>query len=87
MATGGASEQLTGGQIARLAAAISGRDIGVIAEGYMNISSETVKNLLYENRGDTEAYNRHIIRTWRNKNPEHQVEVSYNISNIDNCCL
>ena len=34
----------------------------------MDISSETVKNKLYDNLGDAEAFNREIIRHWANKN-------------------
>ena len=40
-----------------------------IAEGYLDIAPETVKNIEDEKRGDTEAFNREIIRYWKNKNP------------------
>ena len=74
MATGG-SGQLTGSQIARLAAAISAGAMGAIAEGYLNLEAETVKNIQHENRGNAEAFNKDIIRRWGNKNPGNQVEV------------
>ena len=77
MATGGESGLLTNRQIVRLAAAISADDMASIAEGYMNITHETIKNLQYENRGKAQAFNRAVIRHWANKNsgPE-QVNVS-----------
>ena len=62
MATGGASEQLTHRQIVRLATAISDHNMAAIAEGYMDISDETIKNVKYENKGNPEAFNREIIR-------------------------
>ena len=74
MATGGNPEQLTNRQIVRLAAAISADKMTSIAEGYMDIDNETVKNIR-RNEGDSEAFNREIIRYWMNKNPDNQVEV------------
>ena len=76
MATGGKSQQLTNQQITRLAAAISADDMESIAEGYMDISPETVKNIWRENQGKAEAFNRAIIRHWANKNLADQVNVS-----------
>ena len=76
MASGGNSEQLTSRQIVRLAAAISANDMAAIAEGYMDISGEEIRNKKYENKDDAQAFNREIIRYWRKKNPENQVEVS-----------
>ena len=76
MATVGNSDQLTNNQIVRLAATISANNMAAIAEGYMDISSETIKNKKYENKDDAEAFNREIIRYWMNKNPGNQVEVS-----------
>ena len=76
MATGGIPEQLTNRQIVRLARAISADNMESIAEGYLDISPETVKNL----RRDTsyaEAFNRDVIRQWMYKNPEHQMEVCF----------
>ena len=76
MASGGNSDQLNNNQIVRLAANISANNMAAIAEGYMDISSETIKNKKYENKDDAEAFNRGIIRYWMNKNPDNQVEVS-----------
>ena len=68
MATGGKSEKLTNRQIASLAAAISANNMTSIAEGYMDIDNETVKNI-WCNEGDSEAFNRAILRYWANKHP------------------
>ena len=78
MATGGNTDQLTNNQIVRLAATISANNMAAIAEGYMDISSETIKNKKYENKDDAEAFSREIIRYWMNRNPNNQVEVSLN---------
>ena len=74
MATGG-SGQLTGSQIARLAAAISVQSMKTLAVSYFEITEETVKNIVFDNLGDSEAANREIINQWRNKNPGDQVQV------------
>ena len=66
-------------QIVRLGAAIPANNMAAIAEGYMGISSVTIKNKKYENKDDSEAFNREIIRHWANKNPENQVKVSLKI--------
>ena len=60
--------QLTRKQIVRLAAAISADNMASIAEGYMDISDETIKNLQYENRGRAQAFSRDVIKHWVNKN-------------------
>ena len=62
-------------QIVRLAAAISANNMAAIAEGYMDISDETIKNKKYENKDDAEAFNREIIKYWLRKNPQEQVRV------------
>ena len=69
-------DQLTRRQIVRLASAISADAMESIAEGYMNLSSETLKNLRRENQGKAEAFSREIIRNWTYKNPDDQVKVS-----------
>ena len=74
MAAGGA-DQLTRRQIVRLASAISADNMESIAEGYLDVSNETLKNLWRENQGKAEAFNRDIIRYWSHKNPENQVQV------------
>ena len=76
MATGGYREQqLTNRQIVRLASAISANNMTAIAEGYMDISDETIKNKKYENKDDAEGVNREIIKIWRNKNQDNQIKV------------
>ena len=75
MASNGDNQQLTDKQIVRLAAAISMDNMESIAEGYMDLSTETVKNIWRENRGKAEAFNRAVIRCWGNKNFEDQVQV------------
>ena len=66
--------QLTQNQIVCLAAAITVNDMTAIAEGYMGIRSETVKNTERDTR-NSEAFNREIIRYWRNNNSQNQVKV------------
>ena len=68
--------QLTNRQIVRLAASISVDNMAAIAEGYMNVSGETIKNFQYENRGQAQAFNREIIKFWVITNPApNQAEV------------
>ena len=70
------SQQLTNNQIVCLAAAIAVDNMESIAERYISIAPETVKNIWIENQGKAEAFNRAIIRHWANKNPADQVKVS-----------
>ena len=77
MATGGDQGQLTNKQIVDLAAAISLNKMVVIAEGYLDIDDATIKNKKYENKDDAEAFNREIIKEWRNKSLGNDVKVSY----------
>ena len=81
MATGGKSEKLTNKQIVRLAAAISIDNMTSIAEGYMGINNETVRNIR-RNEGNSEAFNRAILRHWTNKHPENQVQVRWPQFNV-----
>ena len=79
MATGGGggegdSGRLTRKQIVRLAAAISADNMESVAEGYMEISDETIKNMRRD-ATSSEAFNRDAIRHWMHKNPENQVQV------------
>ena len=76
MATGGDSGQLTNRQIVRLAAAISANNMVAIAEGYLDIDDATIKNKKYENKDDAQAFNREIIKEWRNKNSGNYVKAS-----------
>ena len=82
MATKPGSTELNGEQVVSLAAAIPADEMRAIAEGYMGISEATVKNLLYENIGQAEAFNREVIRTWANKNSENQISVSGHLMDI-----
>ena len=72
----GDPDQLTPQQIVRLAAAISMNNMAAIAEGYMAIDDATIKNKKSENKDDAEAFNREIIKIWRNKySGSYQVKV------------
>ena len=83
MATGGDREQqLTNRQIVRLAAAISANNMAAIAEGYMDISDETIKNKKYENKDDAKAFNREIIKVWVYKNSGDYVKVRHSTDNF-----
>ena len=74
---GGDPNQLTPSQIVRLAAPISMNNMATIAEGYMDIDDATIKNRKSENKDDAEAFNREIIKIWRNRySGSNQVKVS-----------
>ena len=75
MATHQDPGRLTPRQIVRLAAAISADNMSAIAEGYMDISDETIKNKKFENKDDAEAFNREILKYWTYGNPDNQVQV------------
>ena len=64
------SGQLSPNQIVRLARVITVDNMESIAEGYLEIEEETIKNLQHENKGKAEAFNRSVLRYWKNKNPE-----------------
>ena len=68
------NQQLTPRQIVRLASAISADNMESIVEGYLDITPETVKNTRRD-ASSSEAFNRDIIKYWRNKNSEDQVQV------------
>ena len=73
---------LTNRQIVRLAAAISANNMAAIAEAYMDIPSETIKNKKYENKDDAEAFNREILKYWCNKNSDNtQTQVRNSVEN------
>ena len=74
MASKDKKRNLTPRQIVRLASAISTDNMESIAEGYLDISPETVKNIRRD-ASNSEAFNREIIRYWMYKNPEDQVQV------------
>ena len=66
---------LTPKQIVRLASAISADNMESIAEGYLDLSPETIKNIRRD-ASNSEAFNRDVIRHWANKNSDDQVDVS-----------
>ena len=60
----------------RLGRAIFSPDMESIALGYPNIDEEIIKSLRYEHRGNSEAFNRDILKRWAYRNPgSNQVEV------------
>ena len=76
MASKDKKRSLTPRQIVRLASAISTDNMESIAEGYLDISPETIKNIRCDS-SNSEAFNRHVIRHWTYKNPEDQVQVKH----------
>ena len=69
--------RLTNPQIVQLASAIPARFMKPIAEGFMDISAETLVNLEDTHRSDIHAFSREAIRTWSYKNSGNdQIEVS-----------
>ena len=66
---------LTPKQIVRLASAISADNMESIAEGYLDLSPETIKNIRRD-ASNSEAFNRDVIRHWANKKSDDQVDVS-----------
>ena len=75
MATSEDPGLLTPRQIVRLAAVISADNMAAIAEGYLDISDETIENTKYENNDNAEAFNWDIIKKWTYRNPDNQVQV------------
>ena len=70
------SGRLTNRHYVRLGRAISSPDMESIALGYLNINEEIIKSLRYEHRGNSEAFNRDILKKWAYRNPgANQVEV------------
>ena len=63
-------------QIVRLAAVISAENMKSIAEGYMNIESETVQNIWQENQGKAEPFYRALIHHWMQQTPQNNANVS-----------
>ena len=61
--------QLSLQQISHIAAVISARDMATIAEGYLEISHETIRSLQYENKESPDKFKRQIFATWCKANP------------------
>ena len=74
IATNEQKDRLTPNQIVRLASAISADNMESMAEGYLDLNPETVKNIRRD-ASNSEAFNRDVIRYWANKNPDNQVQV------------
>ena len=68
--------RLTNPQIVQLASNIPARTMKAIAEGFMDISAETLVNLEDTHRSDVHAFSREVLRTGND-----QVEVSTMLSN------
>ena len=77
MATGEKDRQLTPEQIVRLAAATSTNSMEAIAEGYMGIDYDIIRNVRADNKDNSEAFNRDIIRHWSHRNRDNQIQVIY----------
>ena len=75
MASNGKPEELTSRQIVRLAAAISTHNMESIAEGYLGINYQEIKNLKADNKQSPEAFNREILRKWWNKSSGNNIMV------------
>ena len=70
------SGQLTNRQYVQLGRAISSPDMESIALGYLNVDLMIIKSKQFEHRGNSEAFNRDILRRWANRNPgPNQVQV------------
>ena len=67
--------RLTPRQIVQLASVISADNMESIAEGYLGINDETIKNIRRD-ASNSEAFNRYIVKHWMCKNPDNQVQVS-----------
>ena len=61
--------QLSLQQISHIVAVISARDMATIAEGYMDISHETIRSLQYENKASPDKFKRQIFAKWCEANP------------------
>ena len=74
--------RLTNPQIVQLASIIPARVMKPIAEGFMDISAETLVNLEDTHRSDVHAFSREVIRTWSYRNSGNdQIGVSSILSN------
>ena len=80
MATG-LGVSVTNKDIARLAEAISAKNMELIAIKYMGIEWATLENLKRENKEDAQAFSRDIIRKWcyMNSGPD-EVKVSQHVN-------
>ena len=71
------NRRLIGNQITRLASAIEARYMVMIAEGFMDISYDSIKNMQYESNYDSATSKGRIIRHFVRKIPgPHQFQVN-----------
>ena len=75
-------------QITRLAGVITTNNMECIAEGYLEICHEQIKNKRAENKDNPEGFNRDILRIWCNKHAKgNQVKVSLSVFELFcGCC-
>ena len=67
--------RLTQWQIGQLASKISPISMETIAEGYMDITSETIQDMKYDT-SDSHSFKTAILKHWKNVNPgKNQTEV------------
>ena len=64
---GDGSGPLTARDIVRLAAAISADRMELIAEGYLGLDDERMKNIKRD-ASSSEAFNRDVLKNWANRN-------------------
>ena len=75
MAAGSESQQLTDEQIGQLAKVISEQNMEFLADEYLELKYETVISCRRMAEMDPEAFNREIIKRWRNRNPGNSRQV------------
>ena len=64
---GDGSGPLTARDIARLASAISAEKMELIAEPYLELGDERIKNIKRDT-SSSEAFNRAVLKNWANRN-------------------
>ena len=64
---GDGSGPLTARDIARLAAAISAEKMELLAEPYLELDDERMKNIKRD-ASSSEAFNREVLKDWANRN-------------------
>ena len=71
-----AEGRLTNEQRVQLSVAISANSMVKIALAYLNLSDADVKNIQNDEKGNSEAQNREILKAWSYRNPDNQVQVN-----------
>ena len=75
------SDQLSGRQIVRLAGIVPRDIMESLSIKYMDTTTATVEDLRRKTRTNELEFNRSIIRSWLNRNPDNQRQVC----NINRC--